>query len=110
MEKKTLVLSLGGSLIIPNEVNSSFLKNFRELIKENTKKYKFVIVCGGGSVARKYIAGLADDNKSNYLQSLIGISVTRLNARFMSYFFGKDPEKGIAHDMKTIKNLLKFQI
>lgn len=107
MIKKILVLSLGGSLIIPEEINLSFLTNFRTLIKSNTKKYKFVIVCGGGSVARKYIRALAEDNKSNYLQSLIGISVTRLNARFMSYFFGKDPEKGIPHDMRQVKNLLK---
>ncbi|MBM3247214.1 UMP kinase [Candidatus Pacearchaeota archaeon] len=105
--KNILVLSLGGSLIIPSEINLDFLKNFRELINKNKKKYKFVIVCGGGSVSRKYIQALAKDNKSEYLQNLIGISVTRLNARFMSYFFNKDPEKGIPQSMKDIKNLLE---
>jgi len=105
--KKTLVLSLGGSLIIPDKVNLNFLKKFRQIINNNTKNYKFVIVCGGGSVARKYIQALEEDKKSEYLQSLVGISVTRLNARFMSYFFNKDPEKGIPHDMKDIKNLLE---
>jgi uridylate kinase len=105
--KKILVLSLGGSLIIPNEVNLDFLRKFKTIILKNTKNYKFVIVCGGGSIARKYIQALAEENKSDYLQSLIGISLTRLNARFLSYFFGKDPEKGIPHDMKEIENLLK---
>jgi uridylate kinase len=106
MKKEVKVLSLGGSLIVPNEINLSFLRRFRETIKKNTKNFKFIIVCGGGSVARKYIRALAEEKKSNYLQDLSGISVTRLNARFMSYFFGIDPEKGIPHDMKSIKNLL----
>lgn len=104
--KKVIVISLGGSLIVPDEIDLQFLRKFREIIKKNTNKYKFVIVCGGGSVARKYINALAEERKSDYLQSLAGISVTRLNARFMSYFFGKDSEWGIPHDMKHVKNLL----
>ncbi len=107
MKKRIVVISLGGSLIVPDEIDIKFLREFREIIKKNTKHYKFVIVCGGGSVARKYIKALAEEGKSNYLQSLAGISVTRLNARFMAYFFGKDPNWGIPHDMKHIENLLK---
>ncbi len=106
MKKEVKVLSLGGSLIVPNEINLPFLRKFRETILKNTKKFKFVIVCGGGSVARKYIRALSEEGKTNYLQDLAGISVTRLNARFMSYFLGIDPEKGIPHDMKSVKNLL----
>lgn len=106
MEKEVLVMSLGGSLIVPEIMDLRYLQEFRKVIKSHTKKYKFVIVCGGGSVARKYISALREDKKSEYLQSLAGISVTRLNARFMAYFFGFDPEWGIPHDMKQIKNLL----
>jgi len=105
--KKVAVMSLGGSLIIPDEIDLGFLREFRKVIKNNTGKYKFVIVCGGGSVARKYISALAEEGKSDYLQSLAGIAVTRLNARFMAYFFGKDPTWGIPHDMKSVENLLK---
>ena len=81
--RKVIILSLGGSLIIPDQVDVKTLKSFREVIKKNTNKYKFVIVCGGGSTARKYINALKEDNKSDYLQSLIGISTTRLNARLI---------------------------
>jgi uridylate kinase len=105
--RKVVVLSLGGSLIVPEQMDLGFLRAFREVIKNNTKNYKFVIVCGGGSVARKYIDALREEGKSDYLQSLAGISVTRLNARFMAYFFGKDPKWGIPHDMKHVANLLK---
>jgi uridylate kinase len=106
MKKEVKVLSLGGSLIIPNDINLKFLRNFREVIRKNTKKFKFVIVCGGGSVARKYINALAEEKQNFYIQSLAGISVTRMNARFMSYFFGINPEKGIPHDMRSVRNLL----
>ena len=104
--KKIIVLSLGGSLIIPDEVNLEFLRKFRDVIRKNTRKYKFVIVCGGGSVARKYINALFKEGKSDYFQSMAGISVTRLNARFMTYFFGRDAPEGIPHDMKHVANLL----
>lgn len=107
MEKKVIVLSLGGSLIVPDEINISLLEKFRQIIKKHESKYKFVIVCGGGSIARKYIKALRESNKSDYLQSMSGIAVTRLNARFMTYFFGKDSSSGIPHDMIEVKNLLK---
>lgn len=107
MQKRVVVISLGGSLIVPDEIDLSFLRKFREVIKKNTNKYKFVIVCGGGSVARKYIFALREEGKSDYLQSMAGIAVTRLNARFMSYFFDKDPDSGIPHDMKHVETLLR---
>ncbi len=105
--KKVIVISLGGSLIIPDEVDIAYLRRFREVIKKHTKHFKFVIVCGGGSVSRKYISALREEGKSEYLQNLAGISVTRLNARFMAYFFGFDPKFGIPHDMKHVANLLR---
>jgi uridylate kinase len=107
MQKRVIVLSLGGSIIVPNEVDVEFLKKFRETIKKNEKKYKFVIVCGGGSVARKYINALKENKSSEFLQSMAGITITRVNARFMTYFFGKDASAGISHDMNQVKNLLK---
>ena len=105
--KKVVVMSLGGSLIVPEEIDLDFLRKFREVIKKNSKNYKFIIVCGGGSVARKYISALRNEGKSEYLQNMAGIAVTRLNARFLAYFFGKDPEFGIPHDMKHAASLLK---
>jgi len=108
MKKKVIVLSLGGSLIIPDEIDTEFIKNFKKVILKNTKKHKFVIVCGGGSIARKYISALEELEINEKLQGFSGISATRMNARFMTYFFGRDANKGVPHDMKDIKNLLKI--
>jgi uridylate kinase len=107
MPRETIVISLGGSLIVPDSVDVAFLEKFKKTIQKHKKKYKFVIVTGGGSTARKYISALRQADKSEYFQSLAGISATRLNARFLTYLFGKDANEGIPHDMKQVKNLLK---
>jgi len=102
---KTLVVSLGGSLFLPGKVDFRFLEEFKKVIKQN-KQHKFVIVTGGGSFAREYIRALRGEGKSEKLQSYAGIGTTRMNARFLSYFFGQDPEKGIPHKKKEVKDLL----
>ena len=110
MEKKVIVLSLGGSLIIPKDIDIKFLSQLKKVLKKNTNKYKFVVVCGGGSTAREYIKGLEKEklSKKIFYQGLLGIATTRLNARFMTYFFGNDANKGIPHDMGEVKNMLKI--
>ncbi len=107
--KKVVVLSLGGSLIVPDKIDISYLKKFREVIKRNSRKYKFIIVCGGGSVARKYIYALREIGINETLQSMAGISATRTNARFMSYFFNQNPWKGIPQKIEEIHKYLKKQ-
>ena len=107
MKKKVIVLSLGGSLIIPEDIGITFLRKFKKVILKNSKKYKFVVVCGGGSIARKYISALKEEKLNETLQSFSGISATRMNARFMTYFFNKDSEYGIPHTTEALKLYLK---
>ena len=109
MKKRLVVISLGGSLIIPDEVDLAFLQKFKKVILRNRKKYKFIIVCGGGSIARKYISALRKAGLNEEFQSFSGISATRMNARFMSYLFGINPELGIPHTMETLKKYIKRQ-
>lgn len=106
--KKVVVISLGGSLVIPDEVDYKFLSEFKRMIEKHSE-IKFVIVCGGGSVARKYINALSLVGKGMDFQSYAGISATRMNARFVSYFFGYDPKKGIPHTLGTLKKYLRKQ-
>ena len=101
--KKVIVLSLGGSLIIPDDINLGFLQKFKKVILKNTKNHKFLIVCGGGSIARKYISALKKAGLNEEFQSFSGISATRMNARFMNYFFGINPDLGIPHTTKTLE-------
>jgi len=107
--KEVKVLSLGGSLIAPEKIDLKFLKSFKETLQRNSDKFKFIVVCGGGTTARKYISALESLDCSEQSQGFIGISATRMNARFMSYIFGLNPLKGIPRKIKDIKKYLKKQ-
>ncbi len=107
--KKVITISLGGSQIIPKEINLQYLREFKKILLKNSNKYKFIIVCGGGNIARKYISALKKEKINTKLQSLAGISATRMNARFMNYLFNIDPKMGIPHTTKKLKQYVKKQ-
>ena len=104
--KKTIVLSLGGSLIIPDKVNTNFLIKFKKTLRSLYKTHKFAVVCGGGSIARKYISVLKSQNKSTKELSLAGIRATRDNAQLLMQFFGKEANDKLPKDMKDVKDHL----
>ncbi|MBS3113292.1 UMP kinase [Candidatus Woesearchaeota archaeon] len=93
------VISLGGSLIIPNEINYIFLKQFRKMIINYIKKgNKVIIVCGGGSICRKYYraAKLVTNIKQSELD-WVGVMATRLNAELIRIIFGSFAEKNVKY-------------
>lgn len=107
MKKRVVVISLGGSQIIPDDINYTYLRKFKEVLKKHSKDYNFIIVCGGGSLARKYIEAVKKEGGDFLYQSYVGINATRANARFVSYFFGFNPEKGIPRNFRTLKKYMK---
>jgi len=92
---KHIIISLGGSLIVPGEIDVDFLKEFISLITEYTNKgFKFAIITGGGHTARAYInASKEIVQPSNVDLDWIGIAVTRVNAELLRVAFG-----GLAHE------------
>ena len=107
MVKKTIVISLGGSLIVPEKVNPKWLENFKIVLEKNYRKYKFAVVCGGGFVAREYITILEHEHKNKKQQSLAGISATRMNAILMMQLFGKPANSELPLTMIEVKNMLE---
>ncbi|MEK6850056.1 MAG: UMP kinase [Nanoarchaeota archaeon] len=103
---RIFVISLGGSLIIPDKINFAFLNKFKKEVRKNYKKTRFVVVCGGGSVARKYISALKMENKSERDLSNAGIMATRMNAKFLIEFFGKEANGKLPFDMNEVANNL----
>ena len=103
-----LVISLGGSIIIPPEgFNIEFLKKFRELILKRVKLgEKFILVIGGGSTCRKYQqAAKAAENVSDLDLDWLGIYATHLNARFVGLLFNGWAEKElIINPTKKVKS------
>ena len=94
-------------MIIPDTPNYAFLKKFKSTLKKYYSKYKFVIVTGGGVIARKYITKLKKDKKPSRELSKAGIMATRMNARFLMQLFGKkEANDTLPKDMKQIKSAL----
>lgn len=106
MKKKVIVISLGGSLIVPDKINFYFLESLKKELRKNYHKYKFVVVCGGGTIARKYISILKEEHKSSKELALAGIRATRMNARLMMQFFGKEANDNLPKDMEDVKDYL----
>lgn len=105
--KKIIVISLGGSLIVPKEMDINFLHKFKQVIRKHYNKYKFVVVCGGGVIARKYISALKAERKTPRELAEAGIRATRMNALFMTQFFGEEANQTLPINMKEVKNSLR---
>ncbi len=102
--KKIVVISLGGSLIVPEQVDYKFLEKFKKTIRSLYKTHKFIIVTGGGSIARKYIQALKAEGRSKFALSQAGIRATRMNALFLIQFFGKEANNALPSNMKEVNN------
>ena len=100
-------MSLGGSVILPDKPDLRFIDNFKKIVRKHYKKYRFVVVCGGGSIARKYINSLEREGKSEKELALAGIRVTRMNAQLLMQIFGKEANDSLPTNMEQVKNNLK---
>ncbi len=89
--EEIIIISLGGSLIVPEEIDIEFLKSFKTLILEYVAKdKKFVIITGGGKINRKYNdAAKALGNPSTEDLDWIGIAALKLNAELLRVVFGE---------------------
>ena len=86
---KSIVISIGGSVILSEEVTVSFLKKLSDLIKKISKQYKVFIVVGGGNVARKYIKLGRELGFDEQILDSLGIDITRVNAKLLTNFLEK---------------------
>jgi len=97
---KPIIIALGGSIIAPKllghqSVNVNFLKKFKKLILQEIKLGKsFIIVAGGGKVAKSYQKAIQKfKNIKQEDIDLIGIQGTKLNASFLEAIFRKKIKK-----------------
>jgi len=97
---KIYVLSLGGSLIVPDEPDRAFLKNFRKFIIAHAKRgNRFIIVTGGGHICRSYQGALrfAGQPQSSDMDWM-GIETTWVNAKLVQLLLGKLAHSAIIKD------------
>jgi uridylate kinase len=98
--EETIIISLGGSLIVPGEIDVDFLKDFKKLIlSEIAKNKKFFIITGGGKICRKYQKVATElSNPSSEDLDWIGIASLKLNAELLRVIFGADAHGKVISD------------
>ncbi|MBI2651317.1 UMP kinase [Candidatus Woesearchaeota archaeon] len=110
--EKTVIMSLGGSVIAPDNIDIKFLKEFKCIVENFVKKsHKFAIYCGGGITARNYQKAASKIIKLNNEElDWLGIYATKLNAYLMKAIFKENaediivenPTENIAFEKKII--------
>ncbi|MEK7113985.1 MAG: UMP kinase [Patescibacteria group bacterium] len=87
--RERVVVSVGGSLIVPDAIDTDFLKRFKALILEKVQRgFTFSIITGGGKTARRYRdAAQVVTSLSPQDLDWIGIHATRLNAQLLRNIF-----------------------
>ncbi|MBQ3669904.1 MAG: UMP kinase [Treponema sp.] len=94
---KTMILSVGGSIVAPEFPDCDFLKSFVSTVKDFLAKNpenRLILVIGGGGPARIYqkafreVTGTAAGSGAD-AADWIGIMATRLNAQLVKASFGE---------------------
>ncbi len=104
---KTVVIALGGSIMYPDAIDTSFLREFKRFILSFTPKgWRFVLVAGGGHAARVYQEAaskltMLTDNDKDWL----GIHATRTNAHLIRTIFRDVANPVVADARYKIKKL-----
>lgn len=99
-KEEVVVISVGGSLIVPEEIDTVFLSSLKDLVLKGVKQgKKFIIITGGGKVCRKY------QHAANSITKLdakavdwLGIHATRLNSQLVKTILGNKVEDIVVHD------------
>jgi uridylate kinase len=99
---KTVVISLGGSVLIPT-LESHTIREYVPALRAIAKKYRLFVVVGGGGEARRYITVTRDLGIDEGTSDEIGILITRLNAALLVAALGDDAYPKVAESHAEAK-------
>jgi uridylate kinase len=89
-EPETIVMSVGGSLIVPDGIDTGFLTRFKNLIEQQIALTgrRFILIAGGGRTARRYQDAAAQVTELDPEDlDWMGIHATRLNGHLLRTIF-----------------------
>jgi uridylate kinase len=78
------------------------LKRYASMMSKISKKMQLVVVAGGGKVARHYISIARSFGSDEASMDIIGIEVSRLNARLMILALGDQAYPAVPEDLEQV--------
>ena len=90
LKKEAIIISLGGSLVVPGEIDLIFLNKFKAVLQNLVNKNKFFVLVGGGKTARNYQKAILEFGAKDTDRDWIGINATKLNAEIIRQMFIKN--------------------
>ena len=105
------VLSVGGSIVVPEFPDSEFLKKFSTLVRDwlsKDEQRKLILVVGGGGPARIYqnaYKEIIDNTSDNSQADWIGIMATRLNAQLLKAIFSDLCTQDVVYDPTSVSEI-----
>ena len=110
---ETILISVGGSIIIPEEIDVGTVREFKRVIlSEVSEGKRFILMVGGGKTCRKYQAAAKaiEPTLTNNDLDWIGIHSTRFNAHFLRQIFQEHAFEDIILDpnipVETSKSII----
>jgi uridylate kinase len=108
LSRKTMVLSVGGSVFFQERPKTTAIAKFCETINSLVNEgYAFVIVVGGGKPARTYQAAAKSLGANNFELDEVGIATTKLNALLFTYNIDY-AWKDVLSEVKISRKVLSF--
>jgi uridylate kinase len=99
---KTIVISLGGSILIPS-LEKNKIKEYLPVLNEIAELHRLFVVVGGGGEARRYITVARNLGIDEGTSDEIGILITRLNANLLIAALGERAYPKVAESHSEAK-------
>ena len=100
-DRERIVIKLSGSIFSQHAHNNS-IKEYAEMFSDISKKVQPVVVAGGGKIARLYINLARSLGSDESTLDIMGIEVSRLNARLLIAALGDLAYLQVPTDLENV--------
>jgi uridylate kinase len=105
---KKVVISLGGSILIPS-LEQNRIQKYVPVLREIASLHRLFVVVGGGGEARRYIGAARKLGIDEGTADEIGILITRLNATMLIAAMGDDAYPKVAESHAEAKKFAEHR-
>jgi len=99
MAMKRIVISLGGSVLVPS-LEKNHIREYATILRRLGEEIRVLVVVGGGGEARRYIGVARKLGIDEATADELGIQVTRMNALLLAGALGEAAHPNVAESYR----------